>query len=71
MAYLLLNLARSLFGFPFGFQSAVIGDLSDLLFDGAFQLVEAPLDTVFRAGFHISPSLSQNLGCRPPSFFEG
>jgi len=62
MAYSLLNLAHFLFGFPFAFQSAVIGSLSDLLLDGAFHFVEAPLDPVFRAGFHISPSSLVKLG---------
>ncbi len=31
MAYPLLNFARLLFGFPFGFQITVIRNLSDLL----------------------------------------
>jgi hypothetical protein len=56
VAYALLDFAHVLFGFPLGFQSAVIGSLADLLLDSAFHFVEAALDPVFRAGFHISPS---------------
>ena len=55
VAYLLLNFACLLFGSPFGLQIAVIRSLSDLLLDGSLHFVEAALDPVFRAGFHISP----------------
>src|ERR1035438_3038956 len=58
MAYLLLNFARLLLGFPFGFQNGIIRNLSDLLLDGSLDFVEAALEVVFRAGFHISPSPS-------------
>ena len=57
MAYLLLNFALLLFNFSFGFQIAVIRDLSDPLLDCSRDFVEAALDLVFRAGFHISPFL--------------
>jgi hypothetical protein len=58
MADPLLNFARLLFGFPFGFQIAITRDLSDLLLDCPLHFVETSLDVVFRAGFHISPSPS-------------
>src|ERR1022692_3287849 len=53
MAYLLLNFALLLFSFPFVFQIAVIRNLSDPLPDCSCDFVEAALDLVFRAGFHI------------------
>ena len=55
MAYLLLNFTLLLFSFPFGLQIAVVRNLSDPLFDCSRDFVEAALDLVFRAGFHISP----------------
>src|ERR1035441_8471238 len=51
----LLKLARLLFGFPFGFQIPVVRNLSDFLLVGSLCFVEAALDLVFHAGFHISP----------------
>jgi hypothetical protein len=64
MAYPLLNLARSLFGVPFRFQSAVISSLTDLLLDSALYLVEAAFDLVFRTGLHVSPYAFGKLGLR-------
>ena len=42
-----LNLSHSLFGFSFGFQSAIIDSLPDLLLESALSLVKAALDLVF------------------------
>jgi hypothetical protein len=53
MANALLNFARLLFGFAFGFQIAILRNLPDLLFDCPLHVVEAALDPIFRAGFHI------------------
>jgi len=62
MADPLLNLARLFFGLPFGFQIAVTRDLSEFLLDCSLHFVEAALDVVFRAGFHISPWPSLKRG---------
>src|ERR1035441_6925025 len=51
MADPLLNFARLLFGFPFGFQIAVARDLSDLLFDCPLPFWKLSLDFFFRAVF--------------------
>src|ERR1039458_3260729 len=64
MAYPLLNFARLLLDFPFGFQIGITRNLSDLLLDCSLHFVEAALDLVFRAGFHIfSPWPSYNADC--------
>ena len=58
LAYPVLNLARILFNFSFGFQTTIVCNLSGFLLDCALHFVQAAFDLVFCAGFHMAPCSS-------------
>jgi hypothetical protein len=57
LADAVLNLPCRLFDFPFGFQSGAIRNLSGFFLDCPMHFVQAALDLVFCAVFHIFSSL--------------